>query len=157
MDSPSAEPTASPMRVYGLRALGWLVVAAVLGLSIPAGLSLRRWAFEISDPIRFVSDDMRGSYWGLLATGPEGFLNQYDKMAPEVPEWQDSRWVPWLDYAPLRLLVMREWGAWQRAYHPPDPNHLFDAWQRDYWFNAPVIHFNIALEALSAVAAFFLT
>jgi hypothetical protein len=141
-----------------LYALIWLIIVLVFWISLVEGLRLRRWVFDITDPIRFTNDTARGSYWGLVATGPEGYLNQYDKMDPEVPEWQSSLWIPWLDYGPLRLLVMREWGAWQRAYHPPDPNDsLYDAWQRPYWFNAPVIHFNIALEIFSAVCAFFLT
>ena len=85
------------------------------------GPALRRWVFEISDPIRWAGDDTRGSYWGLLASGPEGYLNQYDKMDPEVPEWQDDLWTPWLDYGPLRLLVMRQWGAWQRRLSSARP------------------------------------
>jgi hypothetical protein len=147
-----------PWSACGLRALIWLLIAAVFWIAFIEGMRLRRWAFEITHPIRFIGDDSRGTYWGLLASGPEGYLNQYDKMGPEVPEWQDQRWVPWLDYSPLRLLVMRQWGAWQRAYHPPDPNaDLMDAWQRPYWFNAPVIRFNTVLEIFSCVCAFFLT
>jgi hypothetical protein len=155
--SPTVDPPAFRRRVYGLRALGWLIIGAVLFFAVVAGLHLRWWVFQISDPIRFIDDDTRGCYWGLLASGPEGYLNQYDKMDPEVPEWQDQSWVPWLDYGPLRLLVMKEWGEWQRAYHPPDPNDLFNAWQRPYWFNAPVLHFNAALEGFAAICAFFLT
>ncbi|MGD0464343.1 MAG: hypothetical protein ABSB74_17810 [Tepidisphaeraceae bacterium] len=147
-----------PWTAYALHALIWLIIILVFWISLVEGLRLRRWVFDITDPIRFINDTARGSYWGLVAAGPEGYLNQYDKMDPEVPEWQNSQWVPWLDYGPLRLLVMRQWGAWQRAYHPPDPNgSLYDAWQRAYWFNAPVINFNIALEIFSAVCAFFLT
>jgi hypothetical protein len=157
MDSVGATSRGAVARLYTLRILGWLLIATVILFSAVAGLRLRRWVFEITDPIRFAGDDIRGSYWGLLASGPEGFLNQYDKMDPEVPEWQDDRWVPWLDYGPLRLLVMREWGAWQRAYHPPNPDDLFGSWQRPYWFNAPVIWFNIVLECFAAVCAFFLT
>jgi hypothetical protein len=156
-ESAADDSPAYPWRAYGFRALGWLMIAAVLCVSTVAGLRLRRWVFEITDPIRWAGDDTRGSYWGLLASGPEGYLNQYDKMGPEVPEWQDNSWVPWLDYGPLRLLVMRQWGAWQRAHHPPDPDDLFDAWQPPYWFNAPVLRFNTVLEGFAAICAFFLT
>jgi hypothetical protein len=144
---------------HALRAVMWVIVILVLWISLVEGLRLRWWVFNLTDPIRFINDTARGSYWGLIASGPEGYWNQYDKMDPEVPEWENSQWVPWLDYGPLRLLVMREWGEWQRKYHPPDPNlgSLMDAWQRDYWFNAPVIRFNIALEMFAAVCAFFLT
>jgi hypothetical protein len=157
MDSQPANHSASLLRVYGLRTLGWLAILSTLILSIVAGLQLRRWVFAVTAPIRFVSDDVRGSFWGLTASGPEGYLNQYDKMDPQIPEWQDSKWVPWLDYVPLRLLVMREWGAWQRAYHPPEPDDLFNSWRPDYWFNAPVLRFNSVLEGIAAVCAFFLT
>ena len=155
--SPADRSPPFQWRVYGLRVLGWLIIAAVLFFAVVEGLHLRWWVFQISDPIRFIDDDTRGCYWGLLASGPEGYLNQYDKMDPEIPEWQDQSWVPWLDYGPLRLLVMREWGEWQRAYHPPDPGDLFNAWQRPYWFNAPVLHFNAILEGFAAICAFFLT
>ena len=111
-----------PWPTYALRAAGWLLIAGIIPIAIVLGLRLRYWAFNISDPIRFLDDMRHGTFWGLLASGPEGYLNQYEKMDPQVPEWQDSRWNPWLDYSPLRLLVMREWGAWQRAHHPPDPN-----------------------------------
>jgi len=156
-ESTADDSPAFRWRIYGFRALGWLIIAAVLCVATVAGLRLRRWVFETYDPIRWTGDDTRGSYWGLLASGPEGYLNQYDKMAPQVPEWQDQSWVPWLDYGPLRLLVMMEWGQWQRAYHPPDPDDLFYAWQRPYWFNAPVLRFNTALEGFAAICAFFLT
>jgi hypothetical protein len=137
--------------------VGWLFIIAVLVVAFVAGLWLRRWLFDFSDPIRFIDDARRGTYWGLLASGPEGYLNQYDKMDPEVPEWQDQLWIPWLDYGPLRLAVMTGWGKWQRAYHPPDSDDLFNAWQRPYWFSAPVLHFNEVLEGISAICAFFLT
>jgi hypothetical protein len=148
-----------PWPAYALRAVVWLIIILVCWISLVEGLRLRQWVFDMTDPIRFTNDTARGSMWGLIATGPEGYWNQYDKMDPEVPEWENSQWVPWLDYGPLRLLVMREWGAWQRKYHPPDPDNgsLMDAWQRPYWFNAPVLNFNIVLEMFSTVCAFFLT
>jgi hypothetical protein len=143
---------------YALRIAGWILIAGIIPIAIVLGLRIRYWTFDVSDPIRFPDDARRGTFWGLLASGPEGYLNQYEKMDLEVPEWQDSRWTPWLDYSPLRLLVMREWGAWQRKHHPPDPDvPLMDAWQRPHWFNAPVLNFNTTLEGLSAILAFFLT
>jgi len=144
-------------RVYAWRSIGWLLIAAVLALSVREGLRLRRWVFDIADPIRFSDDTSRGVYWGLVASGKEGFLNQYDKMDPQVPEWQNSLWVPWLDYGPLRLLVMRQWGAWIRAHHPPDAGDWDGAWQRPYEFNWPVLWFNTVLEGIAAICAFFLT
>ncbi|MGA2439993.1 MAG: hypothetical protein ABSH08_03475 [Tepidisphaeraceae bacterium] len=165
-ESPVAEPSIdSPRRasgrcwrVYAFRSIGWLFIALVLALSLREGLRLRRWAFDVTDPIRFLSDIYRGCYWGLTASGPEGYLNQYDKMEPQLPDREDSRWVPWLDYAPLRLLVMRQWGAWQRVHYPPEANRsLLDAWQHGYEFNEPVLRFNTGMELFAAFCAFFLT
>ncbi|HEY1921538.1 MAG TPA: hypothetical protein VGG44_02140 [Tepidisphaeraceae bacterium] len=160
--SPPREKLIAPSPIsrpnYALRAAGWLLIIGIIPIAIILGLRLRYWTFNASDPIRFISDMRHGTFWGLEASGPEGYFNQYEKMDPQVPEWQDSRWEPWLDYSPLRLLVMREWGAWQRAHHPPDPNiPLTQAWQRPYWFNAPVLNFNTVLEGLSAIFAFLLT
>jgi hypothetical protein len=155
---PSSEPRTGQRQKYALRVLIWLIIATVLADSFAIGVRLRRWVFEMATPIRYVDDDARGAYWGLVATGPEGYLNQYDKMEPQVPDRENSLWVPWLDYAPLRLLVMREWGAWQRRHFPPDAHRpLMDAWQNTYEFNAPVLWFNTGLEIFSAVCAFFLT
>src|SRR5579872_1739494 len=161
MESPAAELPAIRFRRYGMRALGWIIVAAVVFAAVILGLHLRWWVFDTSQPIRFWDDTQRGNNWGLLASGPEGYLNQYDKMDPEIPEWQDRQWDSWLDYAPLRLLVMREWGVWQRAQasakHETLPDNYFDAWQRPWKFNAPVQWFNTVLEGISAICAFFLT
>jgi hypothetical protein len=141
-----------------LRAAIWFAIVVLLTFCAVKGLQLRRWLYIASDPIRFQDDMRRGTYWGLHASGPEGYLNQYDKMQPEVPEWQDNRWTPWLDYSPLRLAVMTGWGAWQWHHRPPDLNApLMDAWQRDYGFAWPVLYFNTALEGLSCVFAFLLT
>jgi len=156
--APSAGPPPQRWKILVPRILGWAVIAILVWTAGVEGLHLRRWVFEISDAIRFNDDDARGLMWGLIASGPEGFLNQYDKMQPEVPEWQDQLWVPWLDYSPLRLLVMRQWAAWVRVHHPPEPGTpLMDVWQRPYPFNEPVMLFNTTLEAFSAVCAFFLT
>ncbi len=162
MESPLPEEpivrSKRPSGIYAWRIAGWLLIAGIIPIAIILGLRLRYWAFQAADPIRFLDDMRRGTFWGLLASGPEGYLNQYEKMDPQVPEWQDSRWTPWLDYSPLRLLVMREWGAWQRTIIRPNPDvPLMDAWQRPYWFTAPVLRFNTVLEGLSAIFAFLLT
>jgi hypothetical protein len=147
-----------PWRVYALRSLAWLAIALILILALRGGLSLRKWVFVTSQPIRFVFDDDRAVYWGLMASGPEGYLNQYDKMEPQIPETQDSNWIPWLDYAPFRLLVMTEWGKWQRTHFPPDADrNMTEQYQRSYDFNHPVLIFNTCMEAFAAICAFLLT
>jgi hypothetical protein len=147
-----------PWKTFLIRGLIWAAIVVVCAWLTVEGLRLRYWTFQTFDTIRFIDDARRGTFWGLHASGPEGYLNQYDKMDIEVPEWQDSRFTPWLDYGPLRLAVMTLWGYWQRAYHPPDAGvALMDAWQRPYWFNTPVIRFNLAMEETAAVCAFLLT
>ena len=136
----------------------WLLTAGILSGAAVGGLALRRWVFDVTGPIRFTSDITRGCFWGLKASGPEGYLNQYEKMANEQPEWKDPRWDPWLDYAPLRLLVMRQWGVWIRGHYPPSPvAFLYYAWRPAYAYNEPVLEFNAAMDGLGAVCAFFLT
>ena len=156
----ATKPPASPSRwrTYALRGLIWLVIAAFFWISLVQGLRLRRFVFETSDTIRFVFDMKRNVFWALVGSGPEGMLNQYEKMAPELPEWQDSNWVPWFDYGPLRMLAMKYWGVWIRAHHPPQPEEPWtDAWQPEYEYTAPILHFNAAMELLASVCAFFLT
>ena len=136
----------------------WGLTILVIAFAAFGGLRLRRWVFEITVPIRFTPDIQRGCFWGLKSAGPEGYLNQYEKMSAEKPEWQDARWQPWLDYAPLRLLVMRQWGAWIYRHDPPDAmGILVNAWQPSYEYNAPVLDFNAAMDGLAAVLGFFLT
>ena len=150
----SAPP--SPIaRIHAFRAVGWIGIAVVLIFAFRAGLSLRKWMFVTFEPVRFVFDDARAVYWGLEATGPEGYLNQYDKMEPQVPETEDSNWIPWLDYAPFRLLVMRQWAAWQRTHFPPDPGrNLTDQYRTSYEFNRPVLIFNSCMEFSGRFAVF---
>ncbi len=152
-------PPATRWRVhmYAIRSLIWLLIAAFLWISFVGGLRLRRFAWETSDSIRFVFDMKRNVFWALAGSGPEGMLNQYEKMAPELPEWQDPNWVPWFDYGPLRMLVMKCWGVWIRHHHPPGDDPWTEAWQSDYEYTAPVLHFNTAMELLASIFAFFLT
>jgi len=157
LDAPAIKPRRS-WGIYAARFGGWILIAAVVWGAAVAGLRIRYYTYQVCDPLRFIGDMYHGLFWGLETTGPEGYFNQYDKMAPEVPEWKDSNWAPWLDYNPLRLGVMREWGAWVRSHQHLDPDlPLTEAWQRPYWFTEPMLHFNTALEGLAAVAGFLLT
>lgn len=140
--------TAAPRRVR--RALGHAVVRllmlSVVGMAVYDGLMLRRWAWDLAEPIHFTFDIHRGYGWGHAGSGPEGYLNLYEKMA-----LQKQRWTLWLDYAPLRLAVMTGWGHLNRATQP-NPQ----TWIADYAFNRPVLWFNAAMEGVGVLAAFFL-
>jgi hypothetical protein len=174
MDSSGAAPTQNAVveipcatargdsirwRKYAVHTLTWLLIALVFVMAFRVGWKIRRSIFDIFEPVRFLSDDSRGCYWGLVAAGPEGYLNQYDKMEPQLPERLDQRWDPWLDYAPLRLLVMRNWGAYLYRHNYVDPNStdLLNAYQTSFDFMAPPLYFNAAMEVFASVCAFFLT
>ncbi len=58
--SPPLEPLAvrsrRPWTAYALYALIWLIIVLVFWISLVEGLRLRRWVFDITDPIRFTND-----------------------------------------------------------------------------------------------------
>jgi hypothetical protein len=159
-EAPAIESPDSETRAMGLInpkplrwAFIWLLIAAFAVALALAGLSLRRWVWTITDPLRFVHDTQRQCYWAIESTGPEGFLNQYDKM-----EIQTRDWGVWLDYVPLRLLVMRQWGVYLRSHFPDlDAASPLSAWRRSYEFSAPLLYFNACMDGLAAICAFFLT
>jgi hypothetical protein len=148
----------------------WLLVSGVVAIGLYAGISLRFWVFDICDAIHFESDIQRQMMWGMECLGPEGFLNQYDKMANEPP---DSR--PFLDYSPLRLAVMTGWAACvkhrfpgiesvpaEEAYDfalPPSDRGSYEptslALSRK--FQGPVLWFNVIMDLVGVVAAFEVT
>ncbi len=133
----------------------WLPRAAIV-LSIGAavvyagcqGVRFRHWMWDTTVPIRFQSDIERGYDWGRTAA-VEGYANQYEKMRVQRPADQN-----WLDYGPLRLAVMTAWGRWSLTQFP----HV-RAWRRNQSFalTAPVLHFNLFMEIVGVVSAFFLT
>jgi hypothetical protein len=153
-----ARDESAAWQFQAFRIVVWLLIAVVFAITFRLGWTIRRTIFDIFEPIRFISDDSRGCYWGLVASGPEGYLNQYDKMEPQLPERLDQRWDPWLDYAPLRLLVMRHWGFYIRKYFPPDPSDsLLNAYRTSFAYMAPPLYFNAGMEVFGSVCAFLLT
>lgn len=148
---PLAAPR-EPLTTNGIayRAGVWLLLAAVTISSVYAGVKLRRWTWEMTDPIHFRSDIKRGYDWGREAA-TTGYVNLYEKMSPQRPDWGN-----WLDYAPLRLAVMTGWGYWTKAHFANADGSLPD-WRSDYEFNQFVLTFNTAMEFLGSVCAFLLT
>src|ERR1700677_2712085 len=123
-----------------VRAFAWLLIAAFVGGMAGLGIELRLWVWDNTEELRFVPDTIRHCYWALETTCPEGFLNQYDKMAIQTRDWD-----VFLDYVPLRLLVMREWGLYLRRHFPDIANQQpMDAWQPSHAFTAPLLYFNTA-------------
>jgi hypothetical protein len=126
-----------------LVAIGIVVIYAGM-----LGVRFRHWVWDATVPIRFLPDIDRGYDWGRKCA-TEGYLNQYEKMQAEKPKDED-----WLDYAPLRLGVMAMWGDWSLKHFPD-----VKTWHSNhsYALTAPVLHFNMLMEIIGVVSAFFLT
>jgi hypothetical protein len=126
-----------------------LVVVTLVGCYAGQyGVRFRHWMWDTTVPIRFVSDINRGFQWGQLAA-KESYLNQYEKMQPQQPTDEN-----WLDYEPLRLAVMTCWAKWASIHFPQ-----VDRWDKNQSFalTAPVLHFNLFMEVVGMICAFFLT
>jgi hypothetical protein len=148
-----APATRGPTPEIFFRMMIWGSLAAITFAAMVEGLSLRRWVWNNTEALRFVHDTGRQCYWALESSGPEGILNQYDKMDIETRDWDT-----FLDYVPLRLLVMQRWGVYLRHHFPETAQEQpADAWQPTYEFTAPLLHFNAFMDGLAAVCAFFLT
>jgi len=60
-----------------------------------------------------------------------------------------------LDYAPLRLGVMALWGKWSIAHYPHAKNWYSNK-KDSYALTAPVLRFNLFMEIIGLISAFFL-
>lgn len=133
-------------RGWSLKRIAGLTIGLGIVLSLLfAGVSIRKWTYEHTQPIRHFYDIHNNLYYGGRAVD-EGVLNVYGNVRNESYGGNYG-----LDYVPLRLLVMREWAAWARSTYGPDTQ-----WQEDYAFTRPLLYFNAAMEAAAALAVFLL-
>ena len=148
----------------------WLLILILAAAGVREGWRLRLGTFDAFDALRWDSDIQRRVMWGLQCTGPEGYLNQFDKMAIEEPSWGT-----FLDYSPLRLLVVRQWAVYLRRHFPEceqvPPSAAYErvlphelrlggspeARRRALEFHLPLLRFDAALDFLGAVCCFALT
>ncbi|MGN6504401.1 MAG: hypothetical protein ACTHM6_02445 [Tepidisphaeraceae bacterium] len=121
----------------------WIAVA----LLVWGGLRLRAAVWEWTIPIRFNSDVNNGFRWGTFASRV-GYWNVYDELGR--PE-RDAFFLHLLDYGPLRLGVMSAWVNWVHVHYPGVTEREPSA-----AFHAPLLWFNTAIEALTALATFLL-
>jgi hypothetical protein len=70
----------------------WLSLAAVVYFSVVYGWQLRKWMWEITDPIRF-GDILRGYGWGYEAA-KGGYVNLYEKMSVQQPNGATGSTTP---------------------------------------------------------------
>lgn len=128
--------------------LRWTIFTLICIASLWAGLRLGEWTFNVTEQIHFSSDNDRGYRWGYRAA-TQGYLNLYERMQNQKPgDWE------FLDYSPMRLLVMRYWGQWVVEHYP---NITEKGRQNTYEFFKPVLYFNSAMSAFGAVGIFLLT
>jgi hypothetical protein len=140
-------PARLDRRTAAFRAAVFMLIALLVVEAGRQGLRLRRWVWDTTAPIRFTSDLDRGFEWGRIADG-EGLLNQYEKMQFQRPADRN-----WMDYGPLRLVVMTAWAKWARTHHPSAVR-----WhdERSYELTAPLLRVTLGTEIAAVVAAFFL-
>lgn len=128
------------------RVARWMIVFVVILATLLGGLLIRQWAFDVTTPIRFMGDITRGFEWGQRCI-EDGYFELYDIAGHQPADTQF-----WLDYAPLRLLVMNGWARINAIRYPS-----VTAYVNEYDFNRPVLLFNAAVEAINALGIFLLT
>jgi hypothetical protein len=155
------------LRIALHRAAGWAVFGAVVVAAVVLGLLLRRWAWDQTEPIRYLKDIDNAYRQGTTALRI-GYIDRYDE--------QESRPDPEggfmdLDYGPGRLAVATLWTRWVRTQLPPalrgnNPWQLTPTGQqfyeyargvhRQYELVKPLLMVNLVGEVLASAAMFFL-
>ncbi len=167
VDSPSR------WRLISHRTAMWTLVLAIAATALVAGLILRRYAWDQTEPIRYTIDINNAYRQGSAALDPDvGYINRYDERT-STPEGRQRMWLD-LDYAPGRLAVATLWTRWVREQPEWADSELRGVGQaqQDFFFYArarqlhlkdgpyelmkPLLMLNIAGEVISCIAMFFL-
>ncbi len=149
-----------------------LLIAIIALIMLWAGMSLRAWAWEVSEPVRFRHDISNAWNQGsaVLRDAATGLASREGgdaaRMRPGEHLPLDAVFAAWvrryerveqrarngrysLDYTPLRLGVMTLW-MWHVRAVEPRAREYDDRW------TDPLLHLNSALCAVAAVAAYFI-
>ena len=142
----------------------WCVILVIAIGALVAGLVLRRYAWDQTEPIRFTAD-IDNAFQQGTNTMRAGFLDRYDESLNSHEDEENMS----LDYAPGRLLIATIWTRWVREQmdgpkqdfaHPIDWTRGFyeRAWakHRQYELCRPMLCINTTGEILSAIAMFML-
>jgi len=136
--------------------LGLILLALMAG-----GIRLRHYAWRETTHLRFQRDIVNGFYWGTqtLAEGrrlspgekgdtwrtlARGYLGLYDRVQDDAYEKNY-----YLDYPPLRLLVMSIWAKEVRAKFPGAEDGTPE-------YVEPLLHVNLFCELVTALGIFLL-
>ena len=155
---------------WGTRLAGWSVLLLVALAALIAGLVLRRFAWDQTEPIRYVMDIDNAFRQGTM-TMQIGFIDRYDEQQTRP----DQNAIMALDYAPGRLAIATLWTKWVREkidgpiedpksvhrwpmefYTLARSKHQSDGLPWQYELCKPMLMVNLTGEILSAVAMFFL-
>jgi hypothetical protein len=138
-----------------------ILLGLVLMALLAAGIALRQFAWRETKHLRFQRDIVNGFYWGsqTLAEGrrlspgekgdswstfARGYLGLYQRVEKEA--YQNNFY---LDYPPLRLLVMSIWAKQVRAKFPGAEDGTPE-------YVEPLLRVNLAAELLTALGVFLL-
>jgi hypothetical protein len=150
-----------PAQIFAsLRARRILLGIILLTLLI-GGVGLRRYTWEQTTHLRFQRDIANGFYWGnqtlvegrRLSPGEKpdswrtfmrGYLGLYDRVQADA--YEDNYY---LDYPPLRLLVMSIWARQVRAKFPGVEDGTPE-------YVEPLLSVNLLCELITAVGIFLL-
>ncbi len=111
-----------------------------------AGYVVRHETWHRTEALRYTPDMDNAWNWGSRAA-KEGYFGLYDAVVESQNDRERKDYG--LDYVPLRLGVMTLWAKSRLNVNPE-----VERWQRDYAFNAPLLHFNTAMELLAATGVF---
>jgi len=128
---------------FSAQIVGILLIALAL---TRAGFVGRYETWQRSEALRYTPDMENGWNWGSRAA-KDGYFDLYGKVVESQKDRQKKAYG--LDYVPLRLAVMT---LWAKSRLDADPT--IAKWQRDYAFNAPLLHFNTAMELLASAGIF---
>jgi hypothetical protein len=138
----------------------WAFILAIAALAIYEGMHLRRYAWDQTEQIRFVTDINNAVVQGN-ETLKTGYIERYDQEMA-----QPSNDVMDLDYAPGRMAVATLWAHWLAGVMPPQrlmfwqsPTPFYyraRSLHRQYELCEPMLMVNLTGEILSAVAMFLL-
>jgi hypothetical protein len=122
-----------------------ILLAALSGVALLAGLKLRRWAWDFTEDVRFRGDVNNAVYWGR-ESADAGLFRMYDAVDQGALSEPDRK----IDYPPLRLAMAAAWWKWW--IHPRYPDAT--EWQEEYEFTKPMLDANLAAELASCVLVF---
>jgi hypothetical protein len=152
----------------------WCAILCVASFALVAGLIVRRWIWDQTEPIRFRSDINNCFLQGSL-TLREGYLDRYDKVFAQHQTDDEYEF----DYAPARLGIATLWARYVRTRvggPGQDWSQITDDWRPERFYNRaqsiamaydgspltvydlmrPLLIINTIGEIISAIAVFFL-